>query len=104
MPLEKRLADLDVCDLATTGRITGQRHVVELWFAAHPALDRLYILSGGRDGSDWVRNLMRDPAVEVRLAGKWRAGRAAVLEGAAEKPDARRALAAKYQGWREGRP
>src|SRR4029453_4300561 len=53
------------CYLTTTGRVSGRPHTIEIWFALQ---DRtLYVLSGGGDRSDWVRNLLRHPEVSVRL-------------------------------------
>ena len=95
---------MNVCDLETIGRVSGRKHVVEIWFAADPDRDRLYMLAGDRDGADWVRNVRRDGRVRVKFERTWLTGRAAVIEGAADEPLCRRLLAAKYQGWREGRP
>jgi deazaflavin-dependent oxidoreductase (nitroreductase family) len=102
MALEPDLAQRAVCDLETVGRRTGLPRLIEIWFAAHPVRDRIYVLSGGRDRADWVRNLRRNPAVRVRIAGLWFTGRAAEVEGGPDDGPARRLLAAKYQGWAEG--
>jgi deazaflavin-dependent oxidoreductase (nitroreductase family) len=99
--LDDDLAAANVCDLETIGRVSGGPRVVELWFAASGST--LYILSGGRDASAWVRNLAVQPAVRVRLGSRWFRGRARIIEGDPDEPLARRSLAAKYQGWREGR-
>ena len=58
------VSDDDYCYLTTTGRVTGAPHEIEIWFA----LDGpgLYLLAGGGFGSDWVRNLVAEPAVTVR--------------------------------------
>jgi deazaflavin-dependent oxidoreductase (nitroreductase family) len=98
------------CYLTTTGRLSGRPHTVEIWFALR---DRtLYLLSGGGDRSDWVRNLQRHPEVAVRLGSRdagAQAGRARVVEpGSDEDELARRLVVAKYQptyggdlsGWR----
>jgi deazaflavin-dependent oxidoreductase (nitroreductase family) len=101
--LEARLADLSVCDLETVGRRSGERRVVEMWFAADPDSNRIFMLSGGGDRAHWVRNLRRQPAVRVRIGGVWFAGRAVEAHG----PDdvlARELLAGKYQGWHSGAP
>ncbi|MEP7158473.1 MAG: nitroreductase family deazaflavin-dependent oxidoreductase [Chloroflexota bacterium] len=103
MVLARGLAELGVCDLETIGRVSGRAHVVEMWFAADPARQRLYVMSGGRDEADWVRNIRRNGRVRVRLGRRWFAGTAELIEGAADEPVARRLLAAKYQGWTEGR-
>jgi deazaflavin-dependent oxidoreductase (nitroreductase family) len=98
--LDPTLAAASVCDLETIGRVTGLPRLVELWFAADG--DRVYFLSGGRDRSDWVRNLAADGAVRVRIRGTWFAGTGRWIEGEADDPRARRLLDAKYHGWRDG--
>jgi deazaflavin-dependent oxidoreductase (nitroreductase family) len=103
MALVTRLARLSVCDIETVGRTTGRPRRIEIWFAADPDRDRIYLLSGGRDDAHWVRNIRRDPRVRVRLGDGWYVGRAAEIEGGPDDPLARRLLAAKYQGWVEGR-
>jgi deazaflavin-dependent oxidoreductase (nitroreductase family) len=96
------LATADVCDLETMGRVSGQPRVVELWFAVDG--DCVYFLSGGRDTSDWVKNIRANGAVRISIAGTWFRGNARWIEGEPDESLARRLLAAKYQGWREGRP
>jgi deazaflavin-dependent oxidoreductase (nitroreductase family) len=92
------------CYLTTTGRVTGQPHEVELWFAADPEADgpTLYLLAGGRERTDWVRNLAANPAVCVRLAGETYAVTGRVVEGLPAEGRARELLAAKYYGWSGG--
>ena len=58
---EQELAALDFCHLTTTGRRTGHPHTIEIWFALDD--DHVYLLSGGGDASDWVRNLRANPTV-----------------------------------------
>ncbi len=93
-------ADATYVYLTTTGRRTGRPHTIEIWAAAHAG--RLYLMAGGRERADWVRNLRADPAVQVRAGDEVRAGRARLVTDAAEEALARRLLAAKYQGWRAG--
>ena len=91
-----------VCHLQTTGRVTGRPRTIEIWFALDGP--RLYLLAGGREGAHWVRNLQADPSVRVRLGGRTIGGRARTIEGDPVEDRARRLLATKYQGWREGEP
>jgi hypothetical protein len=69
------------------------------------------MLSGDGDRADWVRNLRGDPSAQLRLGGPRELG--ADLPGTvavtarfevdpAEGLLARRLLAGKYEGWREG--
>lgn len=57
--------DEPFCYVTTTGRVTGRPHTIEIWFAARGAT--IYLLSGGGDRADWVRNLLRRPRVGVRV-------------------------------------
>jgi deazaflavin-dependent oxidoreductase (nitroreductase family) len=96
------LAGEEYAYLTTTGRITGQPHEIEIWFAAHN--QRLYLLSGGGERSDWVKNLRQESAVMLRLGGTTLRGRAQIIPPGSEDALARRLLAAKYEHWREGQP
>ena len=74
------------CYLTTTGRVSGRPHEIEIWFghAERDGGDLLYLMSGGRDGSDWVKNLLREPAVAVRVGAETYAARARVIPADAE--------------------
>jgi deazaflavin-dependent oxidoreductase (nitroreductase family) len=89
-----KFADLDYCYLTTTGRVTSRPHTIEIWFAVNG--QTLYLLSGGGEKSDWVRNLKRTPEVSVRLNRAHFAGHARVVEDRKEDARARRAVVAKY--------
>ena len=65
--IDSALAALSFCYVTTTGRVTGKPHRIEIWFAAAPEADTIYILSGGRERSDWVRNLVASPSCTVEL-------------------------------------
>jgi deazaflavin-dependent oxidoreductase (nitroreductase family) len=85
----------DFCYLTTTGRRSGDPHRIEIWFASEG--DTVYMLSGGRGSSDWVRNLMVSPQVALEIAGEVRSTRARVLPaGSDEDALARRLLVEKY--------
>ena len=88
--------------LTTTGRRTGRLHTVEIWFVLRDR--RLFLLSGGGRRSDWVRNLLADPNVVLKLGDSTHRGVARLVEGSPEDDPIRKAVAAKYQGWREGKP
>jgi deazaflavin-dependent oxidoreductase (nitroreductase family) len=88
-------SDDDICYLTTRGRVSGQAHEIEIWFA----LDRrtLYLLSGGGERSDWVRNLRADRSVTVRLRDTTYAATARVVEAGEESDRGRRLVFDKYQ-------
>jgi deazaflavin-dependent oxidoreductase (nitroreductase family) len=93
------------CYLTTTGRRTGRPHTIEIWFGTpSDPTGRIYLMSGGGERSDWVRNLQVDPRVRVRIGDVTWEGSASVVGDSAEEARVRNLLAAKYQGWREGRP
>lgn len=89
-------ASLPFCYLTTTGRISREPHRIEIWFALHEGV--VYLLSGARDRSDWVRNLLAAPEVALELGDRTRTTKARVLEvGTDEDALARRLLVEKYQ-------
>ena len=91
----------EYCYLTTTGRVTGKPHEIEIWFGLNDAT--LYLLSGGMDKSDWVKNLLKDPTVKVRIAKHNWTGTARLVKDEKEETMARYLLAEKYQEWEEGR-
>lgn len=101
----------DFAYLTTTGRVSGLPRTIEIWFAEIGGT--LYLLAGGRERADWVRNLRKEPRVRVRIGGPRElsgdlAGTVAAVArdvaDPAEELAARRALAAKYYGWSAGEP
>lgn len=89
------LADEPFCYLTTTGRRSGNPHTIEIWFA----VDRgtIYMMAGGRDRSDWVRNLVADPSVRLRIAAReWDARARVVDPGTEEDVHVRPLLRDKY--------
>jgi len=95
--MKNKLNDLkqeDYCYLTTTGRVTGNPHKIEIWFGLND--NTLYLLSGGMDKSDWVKNLRKKPAVKVRIARRTFNAIARIVEDEAEQMLARNLLADKY--------
>ena len=97
-----QLAREDYCYLTTTGRKSGNPHEIEIWFGIQE--NSLYLLSGGGDDSDWVKNLRVNPNVTVRIAKHIFTGIARIVNEEKEELMARHMLAGKYQGWKEGKP
>lgn len=92
----EKWADRPFAYLTTIGRWTGAPHRIEIWFAVDNG--RLYLLSGGRDRSDWVRNVQANPEVTVELGTDTFAGIARVLQpDTSEDRHARELLVTKYR-------
>jgi deazaflavin-dependent oxidoreductase (nitroreductase family) len=83
-----------VIDLTTVGRVTGHPHTIEIWFAQRN--DTIYLLSGGGDRSDWVRNLIHTPTVTIRAGSAGYAGTARIVADPDEERLARDAVYTKY--------
>lgn len=88
-------AQEDFCYLTTTGRISGRPHRIEIWFALNG--QTLYMLSGGMERSDWVKNVLRLPEVMVRIKDTMFDGMARLVKDHEEDALARHLIAEKYQ-------
>ena len=95
------LAAESFCYVTTSGRRSGNPHEIEIWFGWNEGAT-IYLMAGGGDRADWVRNLKTHPETTVRIAAQTFEGAARVVTDEAEDELARRLLATKYQGWREG--
>jgi deazaflavin-dependent oxidoreductase (nitroreductase family) len=89
----------DYCYLTTRGRVTGNDHEIEIWYVREvvDGRDRVFMLAGAGDASDWVRNLQADPAVRVRIDDVTHAGHARVVTDTDEDRHARTVVFEKYQ-------
>jgi deazaflavin-dependent oxidoreductase (nitroreductase family) len=101
VPLFERLADQDVAYLTTIGRKSGKPHRIEIWFAIDSR--RLYLLSGGGDAADWIRNIRRNGRVRVQVGSRTVTARARIARRGAEDRRARELLDAKYMDWKPGK-
>lgn len=89
------LAELDYCYVTTTGRRSGSPHTIEIWFALHD--DVVYLLAGGGETSDWVKNLREHPTVGLRLGDRDLICRARLVEDPEEDELAPRLVHEKYR-------
>ena len=88
------LAKEDYCYLTTTGRMTGKPHEIEIWFGVQNS--SIYLMSGDHK-SDWVKNLLKDPNVTLRIAKHNFSGIARLVKEEQEEITARNMLADKYK-------
>ncbi len=101
------IANESFCYVTTVGRVTGNPHEIEIWFSVDDrGAPAIYMMAGGRDRADWVRNLRKTPQVTVRIGKETYPGRARAIDAAVE-PDldarVRRLVADKYEEWESGR-
>lgn len=101
MPPFERLADEDFAYLTTIGRKSGKPHRIEIWFAVHGR--QLFLLSGGGDSADWVRNIRRNGDVRIQVGSRAIGARARIARSGAEDAHARELLDAKYMEWKPGK-
>jgi len=96
--------DDDFCYLTTRGRVTGNPHEIEIWFALDTEQPTtLFLMAGGGEGSDWVRNLRVEPAVTVRVGDTTYAARARIVDPESDEDERARRLvfdkfAPRYSG------
>ena len=91
----------DFAYLTTRGRRTGRDHTIEIWFSLEN--DRAYMLAGGGDRADWVRNIRASGDVTLRIGAETVSAQARIVSHPAEDARARELLATKYQRWEPGR-
>ena len=84
----------DFCYLTTIGRVSGRPHTIEIWYVLNG--ETLYMLSGGLDQSDWVKNVLHDAAVSVKIKERIFHGHARLVKDAQEDALARQLIAWKY--------
>jgi len=74
--------------------VTGKPHEIEIWFGLHD--NSLYLMAGNHR-SDWVKNLLKDPNVRLRIAKYPFTGSARLVQDEQEEILARHLLADKYR-------
>jgi F420H(2)-dependent quinone reductase len=89
-----RHADVDCCDIVTTGRVSGNVHEIEIWFGVMGGA--MYLISGNGPGADWYRNMLANPEVVVKLAGEERVGLARDVVDPDERRRCGDLMGAKY--------
>ena len=100
----KNSAQLTFLYLTTTGRKTALRREIEIWFVELKG--KLYVLSEHFHRAQWVKNILSNPDVTVRLGGREFKATARVLtrEADAAAWDEVQELARRKYGWGDGLP
>lgn len=92
---------VEFCYLTTTGRVSGLPREIEIWFGVNGPT--LYMLSGDRKRSNWLRNFQLYPDVTVRISGALFNGAARVIDEQTDEASmVRRLIFDKYQPIHEG--
>ena len=89
------VADVECCDLVTTGHRTGREHRIEIWFGVIG--NRVCLISGNGETAHWYRNLVRDDDVRLVFGNATLRGRARVVVDADERRRIGDLIRAKYQ-------
>lgn len=104
MQNQDELAGLDYLYLTTIGRITGQPREIEIWFVEYQGM--LYILAEHFRDAQWVKNIERNPRVQIRIGTRQSEATARVLTR--ENDDAIwvtvQQLSRDKYGWGDGLP
>ena len=95
-----QLAREEYCYLTTKGRKTGKPHEIEIWFGVIE--NTIYLLSGGGDESDWVKNLRATPEAAIRIGKYMFPVTARFVKDSMEESTIRPLMATKYNEWQEG--
>ena len=98
------LSRLDFLYLTTTGRISGQPREIEIWFVN--VEKNFYVIAEHFHRAQWVKNIVVDNRVQVRLGDLIFSATARVLD---ENNDSGlwqqvRELSRQKYGWGEGLP
>ncbi len=96
------MGEPEVLYLTTTGRRSGRPREIEIWFTRREGRD--YVIAEHGRAAQWVQNLLADPRVSWRVGAARFAGRARVVDPAAEPALARTVQAGSREkyGWGDG--
>lgn len=104
MPKRKDLSAVKYLYLTTTGRITGQPREIEIWFVESGG--KFYILAEHFHKAQWVKNILHNSRVRVRVEDRDFEATARLLD---KKKDSElwklaQTLEREKYGWGDGLP
>jgi deazaflavin-dependent oxidoreductase (nitroreductase family) len=85
--------------LTTRGRRSGVLREIEIWFTER---DGCFYVIAEYDSSNWVQNLLADPKVQLRLAGKRFNAFARLISRETDLSRAIQQLSRDKYGWGDG--
>ena len=89
------IKDVEFCYLTTTGRVTGKPHEIEIWFGLNGST--VYLMAGNGVKSDWVKNLLKNASVLLKIDGHIFHITAYLEKDTKKEMTARNLLADKYK-------
>lgn len=100
----KNFPDEQYLYLTTIGRVTAKPREIEIWFVE--LRGNLYVLAEHFHEAQWVKNIERNPLVQVRLRGREFKAVAHALDRQRDRDTwvAAQQLAREKYGWGEGLP
>jgi len=98
------VADKKVLYLATIGRKTSLPREIEIWFVIH--CDRFYLFAETGEAAAWIKNIRRNPEVEVRIGEQRIGATARILDREIDRELWAQvvAIADRKYGWGDGLP
>jgi deazaflavin-dependent oxidoreductase (nitroreductase family) len=87
--------------ISTIGRRTGRRHVVTTWFAVDD--DGRFFVATQDTRRDWVKNVTKNPSVEVTISGATQKMKILPLKTDSDRQHVNDLYAKKYLSVRLGR-
>ena len=100
----KEPSPLDYLYLTTIGRVTDLPREIEIWFVEWNG--RLYVLAEHSHDAQWVKNIVHNPRVRVRLGERQFEATARALDPERDQETWQTAQRLAYEkyGWGDGLP
>jgi deazaflavin-dependent oxidoreductase (nitroreductase family) len=87
--------------LTTKGRASGKDHEIEIWYVEYNG--KYYLLSGGYEKSDWVKNIRNNPNITFKVNHKLFQGTASIIKDPSLISLVKDLMAKAYR-WTDGLP
>ena len=90
--------------LTTTGRVTGLPREIEIWYVERGG--NFYVLAEHFHHAQWVKNIAKEPRVQVRVGDRRMPATARSLDSVTDREEwqAVQQLAREKYGWGDGLP
>ncbi len=102
--MEADVRSLQYLYLTTKGRVTGLPREIEIWYVERAG--NFYVLAEHFHRAQWVKNVAKEPRVQVRVGAGRVAATARVLDPVTDRGEwqAVQRLAHEKYGWGDGLP